>query len=94
MFQLLNSYGAINIVEFSCTIKTKVFAKEANWWWHYQSKGILHTTAFWKIQREVSVVFLKSVSIYYTLWEIPLVQKGLMYISGGYCCIMGCDGCK
>ena len=29
MFIWLNSYGAINVVQFSCTIKTKVFAKEA-----------------------------------------------------------------
>ena len=48
MFQWLNSYGANNVVEFGCTIKTKV---------------ILHTTVFWKIEMEVSVVFLNPVSI-------------------------------
>ena len=26
MFKWLNSYGANNVVKFSCTIKTKVFA--------------------------------------------------------------------
>ena len=30
MFKWLNSYGANNIVQFSCTFKTKVFAEEAN----------------------------------------------------------------
>ena len=31
MFQYkLNSYGANNVVEFSCTNKTKVFTEEAN----------------------------------------------------------------
>ena len=30
MFKWLNSYRANNIVQFSCTIKTKVFAEESN----------------------------------------------------------------
>ena len=30
VFKLLNPYGANNVVQFSCTIKTKVFAEEAN----------------------------------------------------------------
>ena len=29
MFKWLNSYGANNAVQLSCTIKTKVFAEEA-----------------------------------------------------------------
>ena len=28
MFKWLNSYGANNVVQFSCTIKTKAFAEE------------------------------------------------------------------
>ena len=31
MFKWLNSYGANNVVQFSCTIKTKVFVEEANY---------------------------------------------------------------
>ena len=30
MFKWLKSYGANNVVQFSCTIKTKVFAEEAS----------------------------------------------------------------
>ena len=30
MFTWLNSYGANNVIQFSCTIKTKVFAAEAS----------------------------------------------------------------
>ena len=30
MFKLLNPCGANNVVQFSCTIKTKVFAEEGN----------------------------------------------------------------
>ena len=61
MFNWLNSYGANNVVQFSCTIKTKVYAKEANLGWHHRSKGILHIHPYFK--REVSVAFLRSVSI-------------------------------
>ena len=39
MFQWLrNSYGANNVVEFRC----KMFAEEANAWWHNRSNGNLN----------------------------------------------------
>ena len=60
MFKWLNSYGANNVVQFSFTIKTKLFAEEANSGWHHQSKGILHTLFFEKFKGSKCCVYKVS----------------------------------
>ena len=64
IFSVTKFIPSSNVVEFNCTLKTKLLFEEVNSWWHHRSIGSLHSTVFWKIQSVVSVAsFMSAVYI-------------------------------